>query len=183
MYKYRYSSKLLVILGLSCFSAGVLSRLLRAQQLDEYDIESTYILFRALQEGWLGKSEKEQAEQLQAFTFELPTSCGYKDDAQYLEYRHAMHHLLGMSQPSALQILCNYLVAASAKDCSLLIAFRRSQNISLDMDCHCQEYFGFCVEHQIGVIDLDMKSPSKLEVHFKLDQEIMRFAEREQLCT
>ena len=68
----------------------------------------------------------------------------------------------------------DYLIAATAKDCSIMMAFRQADTQEVEqrnnMDRLC------AIECSVHLADLDIKPISKLPSHWKLDQDIVRNA-------
>lgn len=90
------------------------------------------------------------------------------------EYKRAMAGLLRKGQEKAFAIVRGYLTAAAAKDCSVMIAFRRRPSRGLTDGCQAVEFRGMSLESRLAVVDLDIKPLSKLHSHWELDREIMQ---------
>lgn len=67
----------------------------------------------------------------------------------------------------------DYLIAATAKDCSIMIAFRRSR-VPDDMS----EAKALLLNYKVRIADLDYKALYKVQHHFDLDTEILHTANR-----
>ena len=116
-------------------SAGVLPRLLEAQQLDRWDISNTYPLLQHL----LG----------QPLERTTPTAL----------------LLCKLHIREQLAVLADYLTAAAAKDCSLMITLRPYAG-----DTQIKFWSQLCV------VDLDLKPLCKLHEHNELDLLILKHA-------
>ena len=115
--------------------AGVLPRLLAAQQLDRWDISNVYPMFQHL----LG----------QPLERTTPTAV----------------MLCKLPSKELLAVLADYLTAAAAKDCSLMVTLRpyvKDTQISF--------------WSQLCVVDLDLKPLHKLHEHNELDLLILKHA-------
>ena len=114
---------------------GVLPRLLAAQQLDRWDISNVYPVFQHL----LG----------------LPLECTTSSALV----------LCKLPEREQLAVLADYLTAAAAKDCSLMITIRPYAE---DTQIKCWS--------QLCVVDLDLKPLRKLHEHDELDMLILEHA-------
>ena len=82
--------------------------------------------------------------------------------------------LLEKPCPEQLEILRDYLLAATAKDCSILITLQVFSDsprpgfhgvVGLPL-CHNS------VQYKVAVVDLDMKSSAKIPLHYVLDSQL-----------
>lgn len=128
--------------------AGVLERILELQKLDKHDIEGIYTVYQSLQ----------GANSAQNF-------CQNETEAS--AYQQSVEILCSMSRERKLAIIRDYLIASTAKDCSIMIA---CQFMEMPSESNLQL---FCSVH---VADLDYKALSKLKKHYVLDQEIVAAA-------
>lgn len=135
------------------FSSSVLSRLLASQKLDHYDIEGAiHAYYNIVHEPCL--------------------ACKTCSDPYSLRYSF-LHDL---SLEESLKIVRDYLIAATAKDCSLMISFRPVEDVgdsefnSLFLKSSYQ-YF----DYKVNFIDLDMKPLQKMDYYYELDQKIVNF--------
>ena len=141
--------------------SGVLGSILEVQQLDVHDIEGVSVLYARL---------KQQTHAADGTC--LPSTCS-KAKAERLEscevdHARAIAQLLALTPPEALRVIRDYLIAATAKDCSIMIACR----LRSESDPSANELQSL-YEYRVRVVDLDMKSTSKIESHMRLDAEIL----------
>jgi Inositol-pentakisphosphate 2-kinase len=123
------------------------------------------------------------------------------------EHRDALDDVHRMPWKERINMMRSYVIATTAKDCSIMITMRKvvtkegfgdeSQSIkNLISKLQTEEENGsvvFCTveekkegkevvlhsfEYRISVVDLDRKSTSKIPKHYELDQEIMEVAKR-----
>lgn len=147
--------------------AGLLDALLQIQQLDRHDIEVMHPLYEHLRQH-VGSADGVQSKY----------QASLQDRLKSLEHTALAHsynqHLLEQSYAEQLTILREYLLAATAKDCSIMISMQPLPCNS----CHaglgpanipgCQ----LTAKYRIAVVDLDMKSSGKIPGHFVLDRQL-----------
>lgn len=156
-------------------TAGLLLKLLEAQRLDVHDIEAIYPLYmHACQQAdsALGhgttvgiRSNGAQPQQPHSAQKHLPEQS---NEQLYIQ------SLLQKPHHEQLEILRKYLLAATAKDCSILITLQMfpdspstaSQGVVDLSVCHQP------VQYQVAVIDLDTKSSAKIPLHYVLDSQL-----------
>ena len=148
-------------LNLSPLASGVLGSILKVQQLDLYDIDGVSVLYQRL-------THLNNA----ANGMRLPSKCS-KAKTEGLEPHEAEHaravaQLLALTDQEALGVIRDYLIAATAKDCSIMIACRQCPDIHPSRHETRSVY-----EYQVRVADLDLKAASKIESHMRLDAEIL----------
>jgi hypothetical protein len=103
----------------------------------------------------------------------------------------ALQHLLSLNSAAACEAVRNYLISATAKDCSIMITLAPFTVHAVDSDMHsiCCEQRDPCVgaiapgvgaeqhfRYKVAIVDLDMKPLTKIYEHFDLDQEIVENA-------
>ena len=164
---------LLMLLG----GAGVLDSILAVQKLDRYDIEGVYAIYQQL----LGNINKQD---LEAGLQPALSSCAQKavacsaeegrgNQPLMQEYQQAMKSILSLPRNQALAVLRDYLIAATAKDCSIMIAFRNDEKNAVHSCGERIEAAGSTWSFRVAIVDLDMKSLQKLDTHMHLDQQIL----------
>ncbi|KGN59987.1 inositol-pentakisphosphate 2-kinase isoform X2 [Cucumis sativus] len=134
--------------------SGCLNRLLDVQKLDSFDIEGAiHAYYDIISEPCL--------------------VCRQMNDDELLK-RCATLHSAHLDQ--SLEIVRNYLIAATAKDCSLMITFR-----PWHVDCPGSTYNSIFVEstkqtfdYKVNFIDLDLKPFKKMEQYYEQDKKIIR---------
>ena len=98
-----------------------------------------------------------------------------------------MQRLLSLDTEAACKVLREYLVAAAAKDCSIMITVAPcpdSANGEYNDQPGLQESPGIgaafsddslrrCFRYKIAIVDLDLKPLTKIALHWQLDQAIM----------
>lgn len=132
------------------FKSKVLDKLLEVQKLDIFDIEGA----------------------IHAYYNILSQPCFV---CKHLDGEHKYASLHQMSLDESLKIVRDYLIAASAKDCSLMISFRpraewdpESPNGNIYLESTKQSF-----DYKANFIDLDMKPLEKMEYYYELDQKIL----------
>ncbi|XP_038898785.1 inositol-pentakisphosphate 2-kinase-like isoform X1 [Benincasa hispida] len=136
------------------YRSGCLNRLLEVQKLDSFDIEGAiHAYYDVISEPCL--------------------VCRHMNDDEWLN-RCATLHSAHLDQ--SLEIVRNYLIAATAKDCSLMITFR-----PWHVDCPGSTYNSIFVEstkqtfdYKVNFIDLDLKPFKKMEEYYEQDNKIVR---------
>lgn len=101
------------------------------------------------------------------------------------ECQEARAALLALPQPEALAVLRDYMTAATAKDCSVMITMRRlpggdvtPSDDALGVAAVGSQYF----EYKVAVADLDLKPLEKIDEHYELDCAIMHEAKQQRLA-
>ena len=102
---------------------------------------------------------------------------------------------LGLNTEAAFEVLRKYLVAATAKDCSIMITMAPIEGAqtadAFELTALQQDPFRGAVlfdpllqrlyRYKVAFVDLDLKPVGKVEEHFRLDQAIMSVAEKASL--
>lgn len=137
--------------------AGVLQRLLEVQRFDQHDIEGIHTLYQSLLLPQPGiRTAQSQSRQT--------CSAGNID----------WDRVDKMPVAQKIAATRDYLIAATAKDCSIMMAFRQAEKQSADLIGLDDQLF--TIECSVHLADLDFKSLSKVPAHFALDQEILQHA-------
>ncbi|XP_027332750.1 inositol-pentakisphosphate 2-kinase-like [Abrus precatorius] len=132
--------------------SGVLDKLLEVQKLDDVDIEGAIHAYYDI-------------------TSQQCMVCGELSEEQAKRYS-SLH---SASLDESLRIVKDYLIAATAKDCSLMLCFRpRNEedsgsvynNVYLESTKQAFDFKAF-------FIDLDLKRLSKMEEYYELDKKIV----------
>lgn len=144
-------------LSLDFVCAGVLDQILDVQKLDEYDIEGVYMVYKSLSTDH-GVNLEDSYRVLSSN--DESTSKGPKQEATFA--------LQSLSNKARIEIIKNYLIAATAKDCSIMLAFCLG-NVSCEPPLSKLSF-----HYTICVADLDFKQLSKICEHHQLDCEIVR---------
>ncbi|XP_074263096.1 inositol-pentakisphosphate 2-kinase-like [Silene latifolia] len=143
------------LVGQAIIKLGVLERLLEIQKLDKYDIEGTIHAYYDI-------------------VSEPCKLCGYTSGEKQTR-KHSSLHSLPFDE--SLKIVKDYLIAATAKDCSLMISFCPREEVDPDspyktvyLDATNQWF-----ECEACFIDLDLKPLKKMEFYYELDQKIVNY--------
>ncbi|KAL5215516.1 hypothetical protein ABZP36_006917 [Zizania latifolia] len=148
-------SDFIELLSEAIFESGVLSKLLAAQKLDDHDIEGAiHLYYNIISQPCL--------------------VCRSITDAELLRKYSTLHSLpLDQSQ----KIVRDFLISATAKDCSLMISFqpRRSGSTDSEYDSIFLGSVNQIYDYKVYFIDLDVKPLDKMVHYFKLDQKIVSF--------
>ncbi|GAM24665.1 hypothetical protein SAMD00019534_078400 [Acytostelium subglobosum LB1] len=115
----------------------VLNNLLKAQQYDDMDIEAIYYLYTLL------------LQRQQQDTSSLPNN--YDDLDRFAS-------LKDITSEEAERHIERYLIATTAKDCSIMIAFAPDG-----------------INHQVAVVDLDAKKRASIPSYFTTDRSIVQY--------
>ncbi|EOA39368.1 hypothetical protein CARUB_v10012434mg [Capsella rubella] len=139
----------------SVYSSGVLDQLLDVQKLDKYNIEGVIHLYYDL--------------------IDQPCKvCRELEKISKPSNQYSSMHSIPLDEK--VNILKDFLISATAKDCSVMISFRStevglsrsSSHSNLHLESTKQEF-----EYKVHFIDLDMRPLKKMEVYYKLDKKIM----------
>ncbi|KAJ3694324.1 hypothetical protein LUZ60_009804 [Juncus effusus] len=136
--------------------SGILHQLLNAQKLDSYDIEGA----------------------IHAYNDVISQPCPICENIQEKGFLEKFEILHNLPIEERIKIVRDYLISATAKDCSIMLSFRPkisgSQNLekyeSVRINSVDQVY-----DYKVFFIDLDMKPLDKMEYYYKLDQKIVNF--------
>ncbi|XP_058224764.1 inositol-pentakisphosphate 2-kinase-like isoform X5 [Rhododendron vialii] len=133
--------------------SGLLDQLLEVQKLDNIDIEGAIHAY---------------------YNLVCQPCIACRDlGGEKLSARYANLH--SMSSDESLKIVRDYLIAATAKDLSLMISFRTREDRDVEspyngvfLDSTNQRF-----EYKESFIDLDMKPLKKMELYYERDQQIV----------
>lgn len=111
-----------------------------------------------------------------------------------LDHRQAVCHLTGLSSDALQLIVQAYLMAATAKDCSIMVSLQKAPMGWIIADCQphadmsiieWSQCSGSCLQHKesacqlrhrVSVIDLGAKPANKIPEHHALDIQIVQAA-------
>lgn len=172
------SSSLVKVLSRILAADDVLSVLARAQALDSKGVAEVASIYSRVRRTLAGEdNEKRAAAQVERFCAEaLAEEDALKEDAE-----------TGVVSPQEARLLRDFMLAASAKDCSLLLAFSLAdkgeeevasgdggsveaaadwqvRTVSLDNGLVCR--------YSVAVVDLDPKPFAKIPAYLDQDREI-----------
>ncbi|CAN7034748.1 unnamed protein product [Brassica rapa subsp. trilocularis] len=138
------------------YTSGVLDHLLDVQKLDKYNIEgAVHVYYDLINQPCRVCKELEKSKTSSASQF-------------------SSMHSIPMAEK--VNVLKEFLISATAKDCSVMISFRStdavisrsSSHSNLHLESAKQEF-----DYKVHFIDLDMRPLKKMEVYYELDKKIM----------
>lgn len=136
----------------SIFKSGLLDRLLELQKLDVFDIEGAIHAYY----------------DIACKPCKICQEGGNKLPARYSK-------LHSMSRDEKLKVVRDYLISATGKDISMMIAFRAREN--KDMKPLASSVFleptNQVFNYKVSFVDLDMKPLEKMEHYYELDRQIV----------
>ncbi|XP_028766319.1 inositol-pentakisphosphate 2-kinase [Neltuma alba] len=149
-----YTEKFLDLVAESLHKSEALDRLLKIQKFDNLDIEGAIHAYYNITSQQCMACEELNEQQLN---------------------RYASLHSASLEE--SLRTLKDYLIAATAKDCSLIICFRPSKEGYLTSVCDhvCVQSTKQTFDVKVSYIDLDLKPLNKMEYYYKLDKKIVSF--------
>lgn len=170
---------------------GLLKTLLELQKLDAFDIEGIFPIYLSLLHDTESGSSSCQQDLKQntflenSFVQSVPNGDALTEGSTEIEIYEKEHQkLLDLSKEQKKELLRNWVIATTAKDCSIYTTFqiiRRShccipdlQNVDL-LEFKSSE---FALIYKVSVGDLDLKSLSKIPSQFKRDQAAVENANR-----
>ena len=169
----------------------MLQKLLSIQALDEHDIEGIYPLYQhVLQQV---KASSADCISASAAMLSSPVAAGQQNLDALQPCEAYIYQLVGLGWSKQMKILQNYLVAATAKDCSLMIALqavpqahsqlRKNNNAQLQNGLNSSNLLRspaltHPLQFKLTIVDLDRKHHAKIDAHHRLDQEIMCHAQQ-----
>lgn len=151
-------SDFIELLSEAIFKSGVLSKLLATQKLDDHDIEGAiHLYYNIISQPCLVCKDITDAELLRKYT--------------------TLHSL---SLENSQKVVRDFLISATAKDCSLMISFRPRESGTTDSeyDSVFLESVNRIYDYKAYFVDLDVKPLDKMVHYFKLDQKIVNFYTR-----
>ncbi|MCO5584628.1 hypothetical protein L7F22_038559 [Adiantum nelumboides] len=148
----------------SLHETTVLKNLLAAQKLDSLDIEGAIHAYKKIRHGKRTDFKLEIADE----------SEKHGPSPEIADF------LVGMSLSDCMQVIRNYLIAATAKDCSLMLTFQQvldleAQNTKLkhhNLIASSKSKYPFLLK--FNFLDLDMKPLSKMPHYYHMDQKIVK---------
>jgi len=204
----------------------VLHNISRAQQACRFDIAGIYRLYHRMLK-MKAREEKHEEIDEKVLVDESPpraasidpadwrwntsklgtTDFPGNDDGEDLTargHRDAIADVIGLSWKESIQTMRSYVIATTAKDCSIMITMRSnghtdalnknnssSKEESFSAKLQTEKENGVVVfsetekieglhsvEYRISVVDLDRKSTSKIPKHYELDQQIIKAAKK-----
>jgi inositol-pentakisphosphate 2-kinase len=138
--------------------SGLLDRLLEAQKLDIFDIEGAiHAYYDVMGQPCMVCKELGEAKKLSRYT--------------------SLHSI---SLDESLKIVREYLISATAKDLSMMIGFKPSQNRDLGSPFNSVrlESTNQIFSYKVSFIDLDMKPLKKMPFYYELDRKIVNHYNR-----
>ncbi|KAJ0962891.1 hypothetical protein J5N97_028013 [Dioscorea zingiberensis] len=139
----------LELIAEAIFKSGMLKQLLATQKLDVIDIEGAiHAYYNVICQPCL--------------------VCKNLGDAALL-HRYSLLHSLPLDE--SLKIVREYLTAATAKDCSLMISFRPKECGDWAANCISLRSSNKIFEYRAYYIDMDMKHLEKMVYYYKSDPE------------
>uniref|UniRef100_A0A2N9IFH3 Inositol-pentakisphosphate 2-kinase n=1 Tax=Fagus sylvatica TaxID=28930 RepID=A0A2N9IFH3_FAGSY len=135
------------------YKSGILDRLLEVQKLDNFDIEGA----------------------IHAYYDIISESCVVCRELGGDEVSHRYTSLHSFPLDESLKIVKDYLVAATAKDCSLMISFRPRADGDSGSPYNkvYLESTNQTFDYKASFIDLDLKPLKKMEEYYELDKKIV----------
>ncbi|KAK4351948.1 hypothetical protein RND71_027466 [Anisodus tanguticus] len=134
-------------------SSGLLNKVLEVQKLDNADIEGAiHAYYNIISQPCM--------------------VCKQSVDDQLSKRYNSLHSI---SKDESLKIVRNYLIAATAKDLSMMVSFRPREDESAESP-YCMvslESTNQSFDYKAYFIDLDMKPLERMEYYYKLDQQIV----------
>ncbi|KAL6651880.1 hypothetical protein ACP70R_010805 [Stipagrostis hirtigluma subsp. patula] len=151
-------SDFIELLSEAIFKSRVLCKLLATQKLDDHDIEGAiHLYYNIISEPCLVCKDITDTELLRKYT---------------------VLHSLPLDK--SLKIVRDFLISATAKDCSIMISFRPRESGTTDSeyDSVFLESVNQTYDYKAYFVDLDVKPLDKMVHYFKLDQKIVNFYTR-----
>ncbi|XP_024013284.1 inositol-pentakisphosphate 2-kinase isoform X2 [Eutrema salsugineum] len=147
----------LEIVSDAVYSSGVLDKLLEVQKLDKLDIEGA----------------------IHSYYNVINQPCPLCKEIGPSE-KYASLHALPLDEN--LKIVKEYMIAATAKDCSLMISFqsRNALDSTPSCDAVCLNSTSQTFDYKVHFIDLSLKPLKRMEAYYKLDKKIISFYTRKQ---
>lgn len=148
-------SDFIELLSEAIYKSGVLDKLLATQKLDDHDIEGAIHLYYNI-------------------TSQPCLVCKNISDAELLR-KYAVLHSLSLDK--SCKIIRDFLISATAKDCSLMMSFqpRECEKTDSEYDSVFLESVNRIYDYKANFVDLDVKPLDKMVHYFKLDQKIVNF--------
>lgn len=151
-----FTKSFIELISEALLKCRVLDKLLAVQKLDHLDIEGAIHLYYNI----------------------LSEPCGVCKNITDEALLHKYSLLHSFSLEESLRSVREYLIAATAKDCSLMICFRHSADEEQSTTEHDSIFLKSCNQmfyYKANFIDLDMKPLKKMVWYYKLDQKIVNY--------
>ncbi|KAG8632393.1 inositol-pentakisphosphate 2-kinase [Manihot esculenta] len=136
------------------YSSQVLDRLLEVQKLDSFDIEGAiHAYYNIISQPCMACSELDEAR---------------------LQPRFASLHSIPLDE--SLKIVRDFLIAATAKDCSLMISLKPREDMDFGSP-YSNIYLKSThqnFDYKVNFIDLDLKPLKKMETYYEKDKKILK---------
>ncbi|CAM8930841.1 unnamed protein product [Rhodiola kirilowii] len=146
------TERFLKLVADTIFKSMVLDKLLQVQKLDDMDIEGA----------------------IHAYYNVISQPCTICESLKHMT-SHKSSYVHKLPYDESLRIVRDHLISATAKDCSVMLAFRpkgdEDGTISYDevyLDPTKQSF-----DYKVSFIDLDMKRLEKMEHYYELDESIV----------
>ncbi|WOH00724.1 hypothetical protein DCAR_0520098 [Daucus carota subsp. sativus] len=150
------TTKFLELIAETVFRSRLLDRLLKAQMLDTLDIEGA----------------------IHAYYNAVSQSCKVCSKFRQVEEKLAERYAGIHSDPfsKSLKVVKDYLIAATAKDLSMMISLRPTDKGDLESldDTVILKSTRQSFKYKASFLDLDRKPLKKMEYYYELDQKIVR---------
>ncbi|KFK31811.1 hypothetical protein AALP_AA6G161800 [Arabis alpina] len=139
------------------YESKVLDRLLEVQKLDILDVEGA----------------------IHCYYDVINQPCPICKEGGPLEEYSSLHAL---PLDESLKIVKDYMTAATAKDCSLMISFQSRKDWDGEPSCDnvCLKLTNQTFDYKVHFIDLSLKPLKRMEAYYKLDQRIISFYTQKQ---
>ncbi|XP_068641734.1 inositol-pentakisphosphate 2-kinase-like [Aristolochia californica] len=156
-------SRFLELVSETIFKSGLMDRLLKVQKLDQFDVEGA----------------------IHAYYNIISQPCIVCKCNNEVDLSDKCSFLHSISMQESAKIVREYLIAATAKDCSLMISFRPRScgNLTSDFEFVHLEPSNQTFDYKAYFIDLDMKPLKKMVYYYELDQKIISYYEKMQIDT
>lgn len=152
---------------------NILSRILEVQKLDELDIETTYKLYERLLAHIAQLQTSNRTPQLDD-SFDVFESLEHFSDAE-IDWI-AKNQIRTITVRKALDYINNYSLAATAKDCSIMITLYPTSDASND-NISADNSSGTIAQgkwrYRVAIIDTDKKQPDHIPHYYRMDQKIV----------
>ncbi|GAV88707.1 Ins_P5_2-kin domain-containing protein [Cephalotus follicularis] len=137
------------------YSSGVLDQLLEVQKLDSFDIEGA----------------------IHAYYDVISQPCMVCRKLVGKEVQQIYTSLHSIPMNESLKIVKDFLIAAVAKDCSLMISFRprKDGESGSSFDNVFLKSTNQTFDYKVCFIDLDLRPLSKMEYYYELDKKIVSY--------
>ncbi|KAJ7523133.1 hypothetical protein O6H91_18G039100 [Diphasiastrum complanatum] len=166
------------------YRSDMLNRLLAVQKLDNYDIEGAIHIYYDILETkcnvCLSSSQLsgKRVDDVASMTFvkgeQLTVNSSLHNDMKN-QQTEAVAQLHSLSVEEKKKIIRDFLIAATAKDCSIILALQPVSSFTDERSIICcpvtkQQYF-----YKMFFLDLDLKRLKKLPFYHELDQKIVSY--------